>query len=169
MIAPFVYALVLLWVMFRAIHRKYVANRNRKEYLEEIAMYCAISPWASLAVFGFVEESQLLEVLCTNTGIVFISLLFIWKSIRSARVEYWRLMELSRQGLRPEVFEENCQLYHFTNREIQIIVLLRQGLTYYKIGEKLFISRKTVSNHVQHIYEKTGVNNKIALTHKLYQ
>ena len=31
------------------------------------------------------------------------------------------------------------------------------------IGEKLFISTTTVKNHIYHIYQKTGVTNKIQL------
>jgi len=88
MIVPFIYALILLWAMFKAIRKKHNTNRNDKQYTEEIAMYFAISPWAALAVFGLVEESQLIEVLCTNTGIIAISFLFIWKSIKKARCEY---------------------------------------------------------------------------------
>jgi len=82
MIAPFIYAIVLLWVMFKAIRKKYQADRNKNQYLEEIAMYCAVTPWLSLAFFGLVEANQLIEVLCTNTGIVILSILFIFRSIR---------------------------------------------------------------------------------------
>jgi len=167
MIVPFIYALVLLWVMFLAIHRKYVANRNRKEYMEEIAMYCAISPWASLAVFGFVEESQLLEVFCTNTGIVFISLLFIWKSIMRARLEYRELLELNMIGVNSETFAINCRRYQLTKRQVEIVLLLRRGHTYKTIAEGLFISEKTVNNHIQNIYEKIGASNKVELIYRL--
>ncbi|QEC77270.1 hypothetical protein [Mucilaginibacter ginsenosidivorax] len=99
MIVPFIYALVLLWVMFKAIRKKHKTQRNNNQYLEEIAMYLAISPWAALTVFGFVEKSQLVEVLCTNTGIIAISFLFIWKSIKKARYEYQRLLKLSSEAI----------------------------------------------------------------------
>ena len=168
MIAPFIYAMVLLWVMFTAIRKKHAANRNHPNYFEEIATYWAISPWASMTVFGLVEESQLIEVLFTNSGIIIITILFLWKSIKKERLEYARLLEMGHRGYRPEAFEEACKIYRLTNREIQIILLLRQGLTYKKISEELFISGKTVDNHVQNIYEKTGANNKVALFHKLH-
>ena len=35
------------------------------------------------------------------------------------------------------------------------------------IGEKLFISASTVKNHIYHIYQKTGVDNKIQLLNLL--
>ena len=168
MIVPFIYAIILLWVMFRAIRRKYEAERDKNQYVEEIAMYCAVSPWAALAFFGLVEASQLIEVLCTNTGIIIISILFIWKSIKIARWEYEQLQEIGTYGFQLEAFEHNCRSYRLTNREIQIVLLIRQGLTYKEISNKLFISGKTVDNHMQHVYEKTEVSNKIALIHKLY-
>ncbi|HZY36441.1 MAG TPA: hypothetical protein VFE53_07330 [Mucilaginibacter sp.] len=68
--------------MFKAIRKKYQADRNKNQYLEEVAMYCAVTPWLSLAFFGLVEANQLIEVLCTNTGIVILSILFILRSIR---------------------------------------------------------------------------------------
>jgi len=38
---------------------------------------------------------------------------------------------------------------------------LLKGYTYRRIGEVLFISEKTVNNHIQNIYEKTGATNKL--------
>src|SRR6185437_14600835 len=75
MIVPFIYALVLLWVIFSAIRQRYKAGQNRNEYIQQIAMHAAVTPWAALAFFGLVEASQLIEVLCTNTGIIAITFL----------------------------------------------------------------------------------------------
>ncbi|XHR95548.1 response regulator transcription factor [Mucilaginibacter sp. UC70_90] len=168
MIIPFFYAIVLLWVMFRAINQKHQLDRNNNKYLEEIAMYWAITPWAALAFFGLVESSQLVEVLCTNTGIIGITFLFIWKSIKSARLEFERLQELATQGSENSIFNDMCHYYRLTNREIEIVLLVRQGLTYKQISERLFIAGKTVDNHVQNIYEKTGATNKVSLIHILH-
>jgi len=168
MIAPFIYAMVLLWVMFQAIRDKHKVERNAHQYLEEMAMYAAVTPWASLAFFGLVESNQLLEVLCTNTGIIGITFLFIWRSIKSARLEYEHLTELARQGSGSSVFENMCHYYRLTNREIEIVLLIKQGLTYKQISEKLFIAAKTVEKHIQNIYEKSKVKNKVALLHKFF-
>ncbi|WP_254060875.1 helix-turn-helix transcriptional regulator [Mucilaginibacter sp. L196] len=169
MIAPFIYALVLLYVMFRAIRKKHKFQRNQNQYIEEIVMHAAVTPWASLAFFGIVESSQLIEVLCTNTGIIGITFLFIWRSVKSAREEYERLQELASQGNGSLVFEEMCRYYKLTNREIEIVLLVRQGMTYKEISNRLFIAGKTVENHVQNIYEKTSVKNKVSLIQKLFQ
>jgi len=168
MIAPFIYALILLFVMFKAIRDKYKKQQDENKYLEEIAMCIAITPWAALAFFGLVESSQLVEVLCTNTGIIGITFLFIWKSIRSAREEYVRLQELANQGNGTQIFEEMCRYYRLTNREMEIVLLIKEGLTYKQISDRLFIAGKTVENHVQHIYEKTSVKNKVSMIQKFF-
>jgi DNA-binding CsgD family transcriptional regulator len=169
MIAPFIYALVLLYVIFRAIRQKHKHERNQNQYFEEIVMYAAVTPWAALAFFGIVESSQLIEVLCTNTGIISITFLFIWRSVKSARGEYERLQELRSQGNGSVVFEEMCRFYKLTTREIEIVLLVRQGMTYKEISNQLFIAGKTVENHIQNIYEKTSVKNKVSLIQKLFQ
>jgi DNA-binding CsgD family transcriptional regulator len=167
MIAPSIYAIILLYVMFRAIRVKHCEQRNRGAYVEEIATYLAISPWASMTVFGVVEQSQLMEVLFTNSGVVIISVMFIRKSIKRARKEYAQLLAYGRADVNAEVLEVNAARYQLTKRQIEIVLLIRKGMTYREIAEALFISEKTVSNHVQNVYEKTGAGNKVQLLHIL--
>jgi HD-GYP domain-containing protein (c-di-GMP phosphodiesterase class II) len=47
-----------------------------------------------------------------------------------------------------------------TDREVDVLVLLTQGLSNRAIADRLFISRKTVDRHVEHIYTKTGTTNR---------
>lgn len=167
MIVPFIYAITLLWVMFKAIRKKHAGYADKQENLEEMAMYFAITPWAALAVFGFVEESQLLEALCTNTGIIAISMLFIWKSITRSRLEYRQFMEMMINGVRPELFTENCLKYHLTNREIEIVQLIKTGLKPKEIGDRLFIAERTVTTHLQNMMNKTHTRSRMELIRKL--
>jgi DNA-binding CsgD family transcriptional regulator len=53
--------------------------------------------------------------------------------------------------------------YGITPREAEIIALLLVGDSYTEIGVKLFIAHSTVKTHVQRIYKKTCVTNKIQL------
>ncbi|HEX2969596.1 MAG TPA: response regulator transcription factor [Bacteroidales bacterium] len=46
-----------------------------------------------------------------------------------------------------------------TNREIQVLDLISQGLDSKDISERLFISLNTVNNHRQNILNKTGAGN----------
>jgi DNA-binding CsgD family transcriptional regulator len=53
--------------------------------------------------------------------------------------------------------------YGISPREREIITMIVQGYGNRQIGETLFISAMTVKNHIYHIYQKTGVENKIQL------
>jgi HD-GYP domain-containing protein (c-di-GMP phosphodiesterase class II) len=47
-----------------------------------------------------------------------------------------------------------------TSREVEVLGLLARGLSNRDIAGRLFISRKTASHHVEHIYAKTGTTNR---------
>ncbi len=66
-----------------------------------------------------------------------------------------------------DIFQQNCKKYALTPREIDIIQLMREGHTYKIIGENLYIAERTVAKHIQNIFEKANVSNKIELLKKL--
>ncbi|MES2874645.1 MAG: helix-turn-helix transcriptional regulator [Daejeonella sp.] len=168
-IAPFCYSIVLLWAILRAIRLKYKGNRSRATFIEVVAVYLAVIPWVMMTVIAYFNLGQLIEVICTNGGFVVITIMFISKSVTQARLEYQQLIDLTINGVRPSAFQDNCTQYKLTNREIEIVQLLRQGSKYQSIGEKLFISELTVKKHVHNVFEKVGVNNKVELIHKMEQ
>ena len=47
-----------------------------------------------------------------------------------------------------------------SHREMEIAALVGQGLTNREIGASLFISERTVDNHVQHVLEKLGFRRR---------
>ena len=49
-----------------------------------------------------------------------------------------------------------------TEREMDILRLLKSNLSYPEIGNELYISRHTVKTHVVHIYRKLGVPSRSA-------
>jgi non-specific serine/threonine protein kinase len=50
-----------------------------------------------------------------------------------------------------------------TAREREIAVLVADGLTNKQIAEKLFISRRTVDAHLEHIFGKLGITSRVML------
>lgn len=56
---------------------------------------------------------------------------------------------------------------NITNRQREIIELILQGLTNQEIANKLFISVSTVKRHLDTIYTKFDVSNRIKLCNKL--
>ncbi len=47
-----------------------------------------------------------------------------------------------------------------TDREVQILELLRQGLTNKSIGEALNLKTSTIKSHVAHIFTKLGATTR---------
>ena len=54
-----------------------------------------------------------------------------------------------------------------TRREREIADLVASGMSNREIAEQLFISKRTVDSHVEHVYAKLGVSSRIQLTMKL--
>jgi len=51
--------------------------------------------------------------------------------------------------------------FHLTPRELEILSLLVQGLSYKMIGDRCNISQPTVNSHIQNIYQKLHVSSGI--------
>ncbi|HEY6493758.1 MAG TPA: helix-turn-helix transcriptional regulator, partial [Trebonia sp.] len=54
-----------------------------------------------------------------------------------------------------------------TAREREIACLVAAGLSNRQIAEKLFISRRTVDAHLEHIFGKLGITSRVMLTIQL--
>jgi len=67
----------------------------------------------------------------------------------------------------PKLPYERLKRHGLTPRQIDIAQLVGVGLTNSDIAEKLFISTRTVENHLRSIYEKTNVNNRTSLIYQL--
>lgn len=66
----------------------------------------------------------------------------------------------------PPTFEEAMEEINLTAREIEILEQTSKGLNYNQIGENLFISPKTVRKHIENIYAKLQVHNKLEAVQK---
>ena len=51
-----------------------------------------------------------------------------------------------------------------TTREVEVLGLLARGSSNKQIAQRLVVSPKTVSNHVEHVYTKIGVSSRAAAT-----
>jgi len=49
-----------------------------------------------------------------------------------------------------------------SRREIEVFALIAQGLTSREVADRLFISKRTVDFHLDGIYLKLGVKNRLA-------
>jgi two-component system response regulator DevR len=70
-----------------------------------------------------------------------------------------RLMNSLREDGHEE--QEDTVLTGLTPREREILVLIGEGLTNRQIGKQLFLSEKTIKNHISRLLSKLGVERRI--------
>jgi len=75
---------------------------------------------------------------------------YFWESIFTTILEQFSSTHLVEQ-------------FHITEREKEIVDLILLGKSNKAIGAILFISEKTVKNHVYNIYKKLGINSRFEL------
>ncbi|MCM1144978.1 MAG: response regulator transcription factor [Blautia sp.] len=69
---------------------------------------------------------------------------------------------LSRIAKGETLFLQNLPLLEeLTDSEEQILRLIAGGMKRKDIADKLYISERTLSNHLQHIFEKLGVSSSV--------
>ena len=51
-----------------------------------------------------------------------------------------------------------------TTREVEVLRQVAKGLAYREIAEELFVSHRTVQNHVQNVLRKLQLHNRVVLT-----
>jgi len=64
------------------------------------------------------------------------------------------------KGLRKPDFLIGTKRANLTKREVRVLKLVASGKTNKEIAKRLFVSEKTVKNHLNHIYRKMGVKNR---------
>ncbi|CAM4130049.1 response regulator [Lederbergia lenta] len=74
--------------------------------------------------------------------------------------EYRRLANQSNKGRGYQQPEVHVPLHLLTSRECEVLQLLADGKSNRGIGDALFISEKTVKNHVSNILQKMNVNDR---------
>jgi len=76
-----------------------------------------------------------------------------------------KTLKLFRNPLNFEVVS-NCEDIKLTTREIEVLEQLSKGLKYNAIAENLFLSAGTIRKHVENIYTKLQVHNKLEAVQK---
>jgi len=167
---------VIIWVLWRCI--SYI--RSAKESMrKDIAK--AIVWLVSVFFIGFfldlVREGFISDILQLNHIRLFLEQHI---SIRFYTLFYffWSLIFLKKtlavlaqnaSTLNEQLCEEAYKNYGITQREKEVIALVSKGKSNQEIAAELFISDKTVKRHIQNIYEKIGVKNRLELLKKMSQ
>lgn len=68
----------------------------------------------------------------------------------------------------PEISSKILKISRLTPREIEILYLMGKGMTAYSIALVLNVSVHTVRNHINRIYEKLSVNDRVSAVMKAF-
>lgn len=74
-----------------------------------------------------------------------------------------------RDHMNEEIDEDQRKINRLTDREYEVLLLIAEGFTNKGIGEKLFISEKTVKNHIWSIFKKIEVRDRVKATIFVYE
>ncbi len=99
-------------------------------------------------------QTQWFRISCV---LLLVTMLFIWYRTRKKNLSL-RLKTDAEMG---RIFEE----YNISHREQEILQLILKGKTNKDIEDALFISIRTVKNHIYNIYQKFGVKTRLELIH----
>jgi DNA-binding NarL/FixJ family response regulator len=72
-----------------------------------------------------------------------------------------RLMSSLRGDDAPQEQPQDAVMASLTPREREILGLIGEGLTNRQIGQRLYLSEKTVKNHISRLLAKLGVERRI--------
>tara|TARA_B100000614_G_scaffold248542_2_gene256521 strand:- start:517 stop:1413 length:897 start_codon:yes stop_codon:yes gene_type:complete len=75
----------------------------------------------------------------------------------------------SRSSILEAVPEERIRQLGLSAREVEVAILIGQGLTNKEIAARLFISPATVRTHVYNLYQKVGAGSRVELLNMLHQ
>jgi DNA-binding CsgD family transcriptional regulator len=189
LIIPTLYALCVIITLIKSVRFKYHGSFASADAKEEMTIsFLSLTPWVGLPIIDYLNLGQSVEAATTNTGFLLLLALQLKQHITKVKAEHQRLIETEEkllswnEELQTEVekrtrqidmlnalqrLREGCQQYQLTKREEEIATLICRGSSYKQIGENLFIAERTVTKHVQNIFDKVQVSSKLELLNKL--
>jgi DNA-binding CsgD family transcriptional regulator len=149
------YGLVLIAVNLANIGERTLRRALTVFFLLSLCFFPLMYIDAAMSYFPFLRVFAFLEGLAEPMYFLALNALSIAFGLRylnrPAYVEADRLTEFFVSS------------FKVTGREQEIIRLLLEGASGKTIGERLYISPKTVENHVYNLYQKLGVKNRVQL------
>lgn len=92
--------------------------------------------------------------------------ILVFLFIAIARLDSAVPSETREKGI---AFEDVQNEFHITEREFEVILEIKKGMTNKEIAYNLNISVNTVNNHIANIFSKTGVRSRIDLLNLLQE
>ena len=149
----FLYFLVILIIICILFLLKYKRINEKAFKKMGLIIVCALSfflVFFIMQVFipGFNFDTFPIFYLLITVYLIF----FGWKYFIKGNIE--KVLDMKESFLKK---------YNITKREQEIIELIQEGRTNRYISKKLFLSEKTVANHIYNIFKKLNINSRFEL------
>lgn len=135
------------------------ATKRIKKEFPKIKIVILTSQGDDKSVFSLIEagaDGYLLKDVAAENLVSAIRDVYAGKSILHPDVTQKLLTRFVSKG-EPEKVKPSDLL---TDREIEVLKALAKGYSNQQIAEKLYISQRTVQNHLHNIYNKLGINGR---------
>lgn len=136
------------------------SDKDQKRLIQTLSVYYFIGFAFYSVLFHYIPLPMHIRFYLSPLIYVFLNippLFFLGKFTR--RIFKNRLLTHNEKVDFKGIFDK----YGLSKREQEIFVLMLEGKSNKEIGEILFISIKTVKNHIYNIFQKLGVNSRIKL------
>lgn len=126
---------------------------------DELA-FQALHAGANGFVLKSIEPRDLVSaVKAVNKGVLYVSPSVGFRLLETVR---------STSGAQPDshadlVARISSRISELTLREAEVLALVIRAERNHEIAEKLFVTEKTVKNHISNIYDKLGIHNRLRL------
>jgi DNA-binding CsgD family transcriptional regulator len=154
-----IYAYIVIFKNYRNI-----TNENLKKALKSyLVLAITIIPAAITYQLG--SSSGFLHINHPEIPFIYIFYFLLFNILCITNTFKYLFIPIDREER--DIPEPFLLQYHITSREKEIIELLFKGYTNQQTGKALFISARTVKNHIYSIYRKTGVRNRMRLANRI--
>lgn len=120
------------------------------DYLSRAEMQAALDAGVRSYLLKECDEDEIIEALnATYNGERFLC----------GKVAYYLSSQGTEETIRPQLSQVSCEGLGITDREIDVIKLIAEGLSNKQIADKLCLSTHTVNTHRKNLMNKLKVNN----------
>lgn len=159
--AFFTVVLVYTVIIMISIRRNIEEKNVRHATLTIMIVSLAMLPLFISSMITATVRSLFLPLIALCYFIMLLVFLFI--ALANSEHKMQMLSETADGEKKAELAEKIAERFHITDREMEIVRLIKIGLTNKEIAARLNISVNTVNNHIANIFGKTNVRCRIDL------
>ncbi|MCG8568690.1 MAG: LuxR C-terminal-related transcriptional regulator [Spirochaetes bacterium] len=126
-------------------------------------VYPILYQYQFVGYYAFYYQTDLISAVLMKILFLNLILCFLFLNIKMIYYFYQKEYTQPAKQIAPQLNEEKVFQYSITDREKEIILMINQGYSNKEIAHKLYLSRKTIDNHIYKIFKKADVKNRVEM------